>query len=362
MSRQFERESNPAALRRREHVFEHWRAEIVRFGRDERTLNAVAARALHHSEVRADTVLESQIRQFVQQRRADLARARVPHEEAAPALSTGSHGAAASISAVEHTVTVEEAAAIVRGLDEHMSEYISHLFEPEAEAVVDRVRDLCRQFPQLNQHGMLRQYEQRLEQLKRQLAESRQAIDELENKVVDAAERGDHDQAAQGLKRLSSIHAAHPQLLPDHRLADLRHRIETAGAHHEHRLAARHLIEREQAIARELKQIAAAVHHFHKVARRHPPDPGEYALARSAYLKALKEVKAHDREWLAAMVLELVELLAAWDAPPKAQKQVDQFIDSVRKSVAQIRGEIRSIEAERNSEPPPASSGMPSCP
>jgi hypothetical protein len=359
MSRQFDRQDNPATLRRREHVFEHWRAEILRFAMDDRTLNAVAARALNHADVRADATVASQIRQYVQQRRTELAKARAQHQDVVHPLGpsprdsiTSPRDSITSLDATERSATAEDAAAIIRGLDEHLTEYVSHLYENEGEAVVARIRALCEQFPQLNQHGLLEQYEHRLGQLKRQVVDCRTQIDELEKQAIRSAESGLHDEAADCLKRLSSIHAAHPQLLPDKRLIELRQRLSMAGSRHDYRLAARQLVEREKAIAREVKQIAAIVHHFHKVARRQPPDPAEYARAKALYEKALAAMKTHDGEWLAATVLELVDLLSEWDAPPeKAQAQVDHFIESVRKSLAHIRREIREIEQEKGVSP-----------
>lgn len=348
MARDFNRPESPVVHRRREQTFEHWRAEILRFALDERTLNAVAARALNDSDVRNDPTLAGQIRQYIQQRRAELHKARAPHAGGNHPMTPGQRSGFSALGAVEHDVTLEEAAASLRSLDEHMTEYVSHLFEVEAEAVVARVRALCERYPQLNQTGQVEQFERRLRDLKGRIQDSRTRIDLLEKQAIEAAERGDHDVAANCLKRLSSIHAAHPQMLPDKRLAELRERLTRAGAHEHQRQAARQLVEREKAIARELKQIAAVVHHFHKVSRRQPHDPVEYARAKALYEKALAEVRSHDAQWLAATVLELVDLLADWDAPTdKAQAQVDHFIASVRRSLAHIRHEIRAIEQEQ---------------
>ena len=84
--------------------------------------------------------------------------------------------------------------------------------------------------------------------------------------------------------------------------------------------------------------------------RRHPHDAADYARAKAAYEKAVREVKAHDTEWLAGMILELVDVLAEWDETPiKAQDQADHFIESVRKALTQLRHEMRDISDELRS-------------
>jgi hypothetical protein len=125
--------------------------------------------------------------------------------------------------------------------------------------------------------------------------------------------------------------------------------IQAADEHDEHRLMARKLVERGRAVAAEIKRLAAVVHEFHRVARSAPHTSEEFHSAEAAYLRAIQEIRVHDKEWFAGFVLELGGLLAEWSIPPLGSEgQIDRFLDRISASLNNIRAEMREIETEQD--------------
>jgi hypothetical protein len=170
-------------------------------------------------------------------------------------------------------------------------------------------------------------------------------IETLARRACEAARRGKGEAAAADLRKLSSIHAARPRLLTEARFAEIREEIAHGGQEHEHREAARRLIERERAVAGEIRKLADVVHRFHLVASRVPPDSATYQQAEFAYREAVKTVRSHDQEWLAELILELDAFLDEMHGE-KAARQVDRFLASVRRAHRQLIDEIREIHRE----------------
>ncbi|UCD27425.1 MAG: hypothetical protein JSV03_09875, partial [Planctomycetota bacterium] len=154
----------------------------------------------------------------------------------------------------------------------------------------------------------------------------------------------------QSMRRLLSIHAAHPRLLDESGLEEIRaNTIQAADEHHEHQLTARKLVERGRTVATEVKRLAAVVHEFHRVARSAPHTSKEFHSAEAAYLRAIQEVRVHDKEWFVGFVLELGGLLAEWTIPPlEAEGRIDRFLDRISASLNSIRAEMREIETEQD--------------
>jgi hypothetical protein len=196
----------------------------------------------------------------------------------------------------------------------------------------------------------LEQYERLVEKLRRHLEQLRDQIVALGQQAVAASRRGDEQAVDQSMRRLLSIHAAHPRLLDESGLEGIRANIiQAAAEHHENQLAARKLVERGRAVAVEIKRLAAVVHEFHRVARSAPHTSEEFHAAEEAYLRAIQEVRVHDKEWFVGFVLELAGLLAEWTiAPLGAQDRISRFLDHISASLDDMRAEMREIESEQD--------------
>ena len=175
-------------------------------------------------------------------------------------------------------------------------------------------------------------------------------IDEAQEAALAAAVIGDETLLEHGLRRLAAVHVKYPRILTDGKFEELRERIVAAGAEFEHRQAARRLVDRERALAVEIKKLAEAVHRFHDAARTLPHDADEFRRMDVAYNRVLRDLSGHDAEWFAGVILELTDLLAeAEDPAPEAARHVDRFVASVRSALSKIRREIAEIERESHS-------------
>lgn len=344
-----------ADIRRRELAFAHWQAEITRGGTEPRTLANVLRRALADADVRADPALAAMIRDFGRQRAKFLDEFKPTHANQTSKAPVIQHeyGTAANVG---HVATEEEVRIASDRLMRQFDEYAVHFFEPEAREICERLRDLQRRFPKWIPVAAVNHADQTLARLATRRQEYDNYIRQLEHSGKTAAESGDHEAAAKVVKRLSTIHATHPQLLSDDRLNEIRKSLAQAGSIHEHRAALQELIDRERAVIEELKSLAQAVHRFHRMARTADHDSEEYRQAEADYHRAVQEVRTHDKEWLSALILELLEIIGGWaHPPPRIEAQLDKFVETVRASVKNLRREIIEIETEK-SNPPPGSS------
>jgi hypothetical protein len=164
-----------------------------------------------------------------------------------------------------------------------------------------------------------------------------------------AVSRGDAQTAGRLMSRLSAIHMAHPALLDEARLEKFRNDLVHAGEGHEDDLTSRRLVERERAVAAQIKRLAAAVHEFYQVICDAPETSAESRRAEEMYLRALHEVRLHEEDWLAEFVLELADVLAEWNVPPPgAEQQINRFLERVRASLDRIHTEMREIDIKRD--------------
>jgi hypothetical protein len=325
-------------VKHREQVFARLRAELLREAGNRASFNRVKARVLADREVQQDSALLSMIKGFIAEREAAFA-----------AAHAGGH--AATVSQIAHTVQASrrsagaahrEAQLRMESLERQFHEQILHLHEAEAELAMEKMRALAEELPGMVSAEKLSQGQASLERLKEKRRAIDRQVERLATQAVAAARRGDHDGAAKALKRLSSFHALHPQLLSEQRFAEIRGRIVQASDRQDHREATRRLIERERAVATEIKDLAAAIHRFHKRAVALPYDTAEYRRAELAYHQAVLALKSHDAEWLAGLILDLVDLLSELHDPPpeNVQRQVDHFVASVRSALSRLRGEV----------------------
>lgn len=344
--------------RRREQVFNHWQAEILREARDDATLQRVLSRAIADPEVARDSELASMVRGCAAHVAQDLAARRAAEsvtadaERAAfspapPKSEPGADAARTPASANRAAAARSNIAERFVHLEHDFRDHVARLNESAARAALKLLYALLQSEPAAVDADRLAECEKALEEMLDQRADLEQTVQRLVERGTRAAAHGDTGAAARCLQRLSTIHAAHPFVLPDERLLQLRDQIVHATEEHEHRLAAEELVRRERVVAAELKELADQVHNFHDASRRLPHDSPEFARAEQEYHRAVRAVQSHDNDWLAALILELMDLLEEWhESSHRGEHQVDRFLDSVRSALHTLRREIAQIEKE----------------
>jgi hypothetical protein len=321
------------AFKHRESLFQRWRAELMRESGNRGSLDAAESRAMHDHEVREDPQLVAMIRAFAAECRAQLARPTTDMGARATTSAASSPAGHRSDSASADQALSHEA---LKRLEHEFLYQIAHFNEHEARLALDRMTAAQRAAN-----------EDHLQRMVLRRGRYEKAIDLLAARARQATRDGASDEAAHCLRKLSSIHAAHPQILSKERFDGIREDIVGASEEFDNRQAARHLVEKERAVAMEIQHLASTVHRFHKIARAIPHDAEAYRKALAAYQKAVREVKSHDSDWMAFLIVELADQLAEWDEPPAgAQKQIDHFLKSVRKALEHILAEVKEIEEE----------------
>ena len=327
--------------KQRHFVFQHWHSVIHREIRDLASLEQIGARALSDPDVRDDATLQSMIRADLEHRRAEFEPEQPTQEP--------------STTAPESTPNVrpappEEVRAAFDRLAQTLGECLERGDEGQTRAVWGQMRAFQEQNRGVISTAALEHYERLVGKLRMHLEHLRDQIVALTQQAVAASRRGDEQAVDQSMRRLLSIHAAHPCLLDENGLDGIRDDIiQAADEHHEHQLTARKLVERGRAVAAGIKTLATVIHEFHRVARSAPHTSEEFHSAEAAYLRAIQEVRVHDKEWFAGFVLELGGLLAEWTIPPLgAEDRIDRFLDRISASLGTIRAEMRRIETEQD--------------
>ena len=331
-------------MRRNEAIYERWCSAMQREMRDANSLDAVLRRALGDSDVRDDPALMDKLRQFAATRHAEL---RAASHRPTTRGSSEVHSRVVPESDVPAAPSPAQTLATFVQLSKRFHAALEQFEEHDAETIFRHIEQFREEAPDVITPGMIRT-------LARDLASHRESrhqlltrIDTEAKQAARASTRGDHESAGQLLRGLSSIHAAHPKVLSQQQLDAIRQAVIDAADEHEHRNAVHEIVAKERRIAKELKSLSDTVHRFHKLARQVPHDREEFHRAEAEYMKTVREVRSHDGEWLAGVILDLADLLAAWrDPPPEKQEQVDHFIDRVRSSLKHLRGEIREIDLE----------------
>lgn len=375
---------------RREAEYQRYCADLVREAIEERTLERAWQRIQHESAVRSDPVLLQMLQSYVEQKKVEIRNeareaARRSREETAQfrvpaprvqhtgtpgpaagraaaggaAPSAGEEGAARPMS-LPRPSTEQLRIAFARERDEF--ELALHRFDAaECTRILGRLEELIGRYGAAAfEPGQLEQCRQRLARLHERVGQFQAHVDRLEQHALAAAGRGETRVTGRLLQRLSSIHAARPALLSQERLQQFRERLADAGQEEEHRAAARALVERERAIAAELRQLMQQVHEFHLIVRQHPHDEQRFAAAEAKYRAALRQIKAHDSEWLAGVILELEDLIEELHDPTgRATEQLDRFLAAVRHALRETIREAQQIQQERQAggSPPAGGSG-----
>ncbi|MCC7294211.1 MAG: hypothetical protein IT449_19280 [Phycisphaerales bacterium] len=333
--------------KRREQVYQHWYAEVLRESRDNASLLRVQARAMDDSEVASDPELAEMIRGCCMQVQQDLAR------RSRETTRTEAHVMAAPV-ALKPVTRVEEALwtreqviSVLAKLDHDFHDHLTRLDEPRARSALAKMEALLADYADCIDADHLIRCNRELSRVEARKTALGAQVAKLHEHAVACARAGDQDGAARALQRLSAIHAARPLVLPAERFRHMREDMLHVAEAREHRQAAGELVRRERAVAEEIRKLADGVHRFHVIARRVPHDSAEYLAAEKEYQYAVKQVRSHDNDWMAALILELMDLLEEWhDASHQGQQQVDRFLDSVRSALDRLQKQIREIEQE----------------
>lgn len=347
--------------KQRDVVFLRWSGEIRREARDFASLDNIASRLMSDPDVREDDELQSMLRAVIQQRREDVdqnLRYEAAHTAPAPPPPPSTVKAhvtpisipkpqppAVSIARVRETFNV-----IARAL----CEALERRNESEIQAAFKNLRDFQERNPSVIPATALDEYSARMTKLRAHLQSLEDQIGPLTQRAVAASKSGNEQELARATMRLQAIHAAHPTLLGEAGLEEIRRTI-LVGAQElrDYQSVTRKLIERQRAIVGEIKVLAAAVHRFHKVACTVPESSIEYGQAKADYMTTVRSVSTYDSEWVMGVVLELADLLAEWSVPPLgAENQIERFLDSISLGLKNIRAEMRRIDERQVAEFP----------
>lgn len=324
----------------------------MREAHDTSSLDAVSYRVLHHPDVCGDQILGGMLRAFIAEREGELrmrlAAARAENDLSSRILSDS----AAASPGNRGTPSVSQIRGGFERLQHEFEERLVHFDLTTAGKIFIRIEEMQKRYPDAISMAVVGRCRVDLARVDTRRSQFCDEIEQLAKNAIESAERGDHDQAAKALQRLSSIHAAQPVLLPDSRFKAIRDQIEASGEHFEHREAAKALVARERDVAAEIKKLAEIVHSFHDVARRVPHNDPQFLAAEQAYRAAVKDIRHHDKDWLADLMIELDEMLEDLHDPTgRAETQVNQFIQSVRSALNQVIREIQDIAREQNGAP-----------
>ncbi|MFQ5805526.1 MAG: hypothetical protein ACE5I3_03640 [Phycisphaerae bacterium] len=332
--------------KRREAIYQQRCAEIMRETRDLESLSYAAARALGHPEVHADPVLFGMLRSFIAEREAEIrARAHLPRAadeaEAEPAP-------AAKKPAEFRLPLRERVQSALSKLRLELEGHLTSYNEAGAAEALAHIKDLRHRYPGHVELAVLERCEEQVKRLAEKRDLFRSQLTDLAQQAVQAVERGDQKIAAWVLRRLSAIHTLLPAVLPEDLFKTLRETIVRSEEKQERHAVARQLGARERAVGAEIKRLGAIIHRYHKLSQDASHDHAMMRRAEEEYRRAVAEVRSHNDEWLADLMIELDGLLEDLHGPRgRAEAQVDKFVNNVRIAVRQMQREIETIQKER---------------
>ncbi|MHC5111616.1 MAG: hypothetical protein ACYTHJ_17260 [Planctomycetota bacterium] len=332
-------------IKQRDIAFHRWSAVIGGETRDLHSLEQIFKRALADSDVQQDTALQRMIQAEVENRRVELKQERQGEEPSSSPSEPRPNGRS------ELPPTHKQVLESFNGLSLALYASLERGDEDEARVVLGKLRLLQVQCPGVIPASAIAASEHRVEKLQARIKELADEIEGLTAKAVSASRDGKEQQIARSMRRLTAIHAAHPGLLDEVGLEDVRRDVvNAADERRQHRDTTRKLVERERAIAAEIKALAAAVRDYHRVAWTAQDTSEEYVEAEERYRKTFKKVRTYDTDWFSGIILELADILAEWTVPPPgAEGQIDRFLDSISKGLAGIHTDLSKIECEKDS-------------
>jgi hypothetical protein len=308
---------------------------------------------LNHPDVQRDSILAGMVRSFLLEREMDF---KAQQRDRHPSEQVGSHLRRAFGERVEaRGPTKAQLQSAFQKLRMEFEEQLAQFEETTSRAALVQMRGMLERFPEQIDKSVLEECEEKYAKLVARCDVYRRQIEELARQAVEAARRGDQKTAAWTLRRMSAVHQMRPMLLPVDRLAVLRERIIRAGTEHDHHEALRALATRERAVAAEIKKLGEIVDRYHKAAQELPRGDPRFRRIQGQYERAVAEIRSHDTEWLAELMIELDALVEDLeDTSGQAETQVNRFITSVRMALHRLRKEIQAIQREQaEAEPHP---------
>ena len=337
--------------KQRDVVFQRWSGVIGRETRDLASLEQISARALADPDVHDDPTLQSMIRADLEKRRAELQQERQNQESATNPPEPRPNWRSELPEAVPTTMPEEDRKNFNR-LVQTLCASLERGDEKQTRATFEKMQAIQEQSPGVIPAAVIGEYEQRVERLRVHIKQLTDEIASLTQQAVSASRNASEQDLARSMRRLTAIHAAHPRLLDESGLEDIRRDVaDAADERRQHQLTTKKLLERERAITAEIKTLAAAVRDFHQVACTGPDTSEEFRNAEATYLRAIQKVRTYDTEWFSGVILELADLLAEWTVPPLgAEGQIDRFLDSISAGLDSIRAEMGEIDNEQDSD------------
>lgn len=313
---------------------------IGREASDLDSLEKIGKRAMADSDVRDDFALQGMIKASLQRRLADLQQA----PQARLSSTTDSQPRPTWRTELPKPVR-ESFHELAQALDESLERREGNA----TQAIFGKMQALQKANSEVIPLAALEDYQQRVERLRLRVDQLAEEVEQWVQRAVVAARTGSEQELARSMRRLTAIHAAHPLLLDEPGLEDVRSRIaDAADERRRHDRTTQKLLERERAITGEIKKLAVAVRAFHQVARSVPASSEDFQKAEATYLQVVQTVKTFDTEWFSGVVLDLADLLAEWTVPPlDAEGQIDRFLDSISAGLDKIRVEMRQISSEQ---------------
>lgn len=359
--------SQDLTAKQRAAALQHWCSLIMRECRDLAALERLRARAQQDRDVRADPQLQAMVQAEFERRKADLQReaqreqgerqrtvspprhysetSRVRDDGLAPFLDELNRETALPPTAPPQPPPADPDRLAYRELSEAFDATFKTGDGRAAGAVCAELKLLHERRADVVSAADLDKYGERVRKLNEQNEEHRRQIAVLAEQAQTAAQRGNAPKAVKLLRRLTAIHATHPHLLDERGLEEARDHVAQASEGHDDRVITRELVQRERAVTTEMKQLGQAVSAYHRAIFHQPEDPVERRRAARLYLRVLREVRLHEKDWLTDFVLELGDVLAKWSVPPTgAKQQIDRFLEKLRVSLRRIHRQMGEID------------------
>jgi hypothetical protein len=334
--------------KQRDVIYQRLSGVIRRETSDLDSLQKTSARVLADRDVSNDPTLQSMIRSDLRNRQAELdQKLRMEQSQAAPP-STRTVDVPAPVELIP-----EVPPAQIREEFGQLVQVLSELLDcgevDDCRSTLEKMKALHKRNPEVISAFEIGEFEKRVATLRVQIQKLTEEIRNLKLIAVKASHKGSKKNLVRSLRRLTAIHAAHPRLLDDSQLEDVRREVANAARERSHHLlTTKRLLDREGSVTAEIKVLADAVRNFHRVAIEVPDTSEKFHEAEAIYLRAIQEVRTYDTEWFSGVVLDMADLLAEWTVPPSGAKgHIDRFLDRISAGLAKIRSDMREITNEQ---------------
>ena len=189
--------------------------------------------------------------------------------------------------------------------------------------------------------------ESQVTRLADRLSEFRGQLKGLTEEGATAAQSGQSERAMWIARRLAAVNTLLPEVLPEERYQELHKSITSGVEQHENQQLAGEIVAQERAVAAEIKKLGGIVHRFAALEKAVDKNSDVYRHAKEAYDRAVRQILARDKEWLASLMMKLDSLLEDLNDPEgRAGAHVDQFLERVSQSLTQLRLTIQANQPD----------------